>query len=63
MIFCLTARNLFQLQEKTPHTEMFGEEGDISNLCQFDWYEWMYFWDGSENTHFPSYDLGYASAL
>ena len=20
-----------------------GEMGDISNLCQFDWYEWIYF--------------------
>ena len=22
---------------------MTGEEGDISNLCQFDWYQWCYF--------------------
>ena len=20
-----------------------GEKGDISNLCQFDWYQWCYF--------------------
>ena len=58
MIFCLTARNLFQLQGKTPHTATFGEEGDISNLCQFDWYEWVYFWDGSANYPFPKLSLG-----
>ena len=26
-----------------PHTLVTGEEGDISNLCQFSWYEWVYF--------------------
>ena len=26
-----------------PHTLVMGEEGDISNLCQFSWYEWVYF--------------------
>lgn len=26
-----------------PATSTFGTEGDISNICQFDWYEWCYF--------------------
>ena len=39
MIFCLTARNLFKIQGKTPHTATFGEEGNISNSFRFDWYE------------------------
>jgi hypothetical protein len=39
----LTARNLFSLHGNTPHQDMTGEEGDISNLCQYGWYEWCYF--------------------
>jgi hypothetical protein len=42
IIFCLTARNLFQLQGTKPYSATFGEEGDISNLCRFDWYDWVY---------------------
>ena len=37
---------------------MFGEEGDISNLCRFDWYEWVYFWDGSAKYPLPKLYLG-----
>ena len=39
----LTANNLFQLQGQNPHMATLGEMGDISNLCQFGWYEWVYF--------------------
>jgi hypothetical protein len=39
----LTARNLFSLHGNTPHQDMTGKEGDISNLCQYGWYEWCYF--------------------
>ena len=58
MIFCLTARNLLQFQGKNPHKATFGEEGYISNLCRFDWYEWMYLWDGSAKYPFPKLSLG-----
>ena len=58
MIFYLTARNLFQTQGKTPHTVTFGEKGYISNLYRFDWYEWVYFWDGSEKYPFTKVSLG-----
>ena len=27
---------------------MTGEEGDISNLCQFEWYEWCYYREQKE---------------
>ena len=30
---------------------MTGEEGEISNLCQFDWYQWCYFRE--QNSNFP----------
>ena len=26
-----------------PHTATTGEEGDISNLCQYKWYDWCYY--------------------
>eukprot|EP00956_Cyclotella_meneghiniana_P034439 scaffold104886_cov86-Cyclotella_meneghiniana.AAC.1 len=42
-IFNLTAKNLFQLEGQNPHLATFGEMGDISNLCNFKWYEWVYF--------------------
>ena len=41
----LTARNAFKLHGSTPHTVTTGDEGDISNLCQYGWYEWCYFRD------------------
>ena len=39
----MTAKNMFQLQGQTPHFATFGEQGDISNICQFGWYGWVYF--------------------
>ena len=49
----LTAKSLFQLEGQTPHFSVTGEHGDISNLCQYAWYEWVYFRDGSSNFPFP----------
>ena len=42
-ILSLTVRDLFQITGSNSYTENFGEEGDISNLCQFAWYEWLFF--------------------
>ena len=39
----MTAKNLFQLHRTTPYTSLTSEEGDISNLCQFGWYQWCYY--------------------
>ena len=39
----LTARDMFSLHGSNPHTSLTGDEGDISNLCRFDWYEWCYY--------------------
>ena len=41
----LTAKSNFKLHGSTPYTITTGEEGDISSLCQFGWYEWCYFRD------------------
>ena len=55
-IMSLTARDLFRLQGINPHTATFGEEGDISHLCQFAWYEWVYLYDDSSDALFPIYE-------
>ena len=52
-IIYLTERDIFQLQGNNPNTATFGEEGDISHLCQFAWYEWVYFYDNSSAARFP----------
>jgi hypothetical protein len=39
----LTAKDLFTLHGTNAHTALFGEDGDISNLCQYKWYDWCYF--------------------
>jgi len=44
----LTAKDLFQLHGSNAYTSLTGEEGDISNLCQFKWYEWCYFRDDTK---------------
>ena len=41
----LIPRPLFQNNGLTPHSATFGSQGDISNLCNFGWYEWVYYRD------------------
>ena len=51
-VFNLTAKNLFQFQGRTLHMAMFGTQGNIYNIYQFKWYEWVFFRDVS--AQFPS---------
>ena len=44
-IYNLTSCDHIKIRGSNPHTETFGEQGDISNLCQFRWYNWCYFRD------------------
>ena len=39
----LTAKDNFKLHGTTLHTATMAEEGDISSLCQFGWYELCYY--------------------
>jgi hypothetical protein len=55
----LTAKNLFQLDGQTPHFSVTGQEGGISNLCQFKWYEWVYYREGSASFPMPREILGH----
>ena len=41
----MTAKDRFNLHGQNPHTLVTGDTADISNLCQFAWYEWVYFRD------------------
>ena len=39
----LMVKGNFNLHGMTPHTATLAEEGNISSLCQFGWYEWCYY--------------------
>ena len=54
----LTARNLFQLEGRNAHFSITGEDGDISNLCQFSWYEWCYYREHTAGFPLPREILG-----
>jgi hypothetical protein len=54
----LTAKDLFTLHGSNPYTSLTGEEGDISNLCQYKWYDWCYFREQKEKFPFNREILG-----
>ena len=39
----LFPRPPLQNQNITPHESTFGEKGDMSNKCNFGWYQWVYY--------------------
>ena len=45
MIRSHTASNVFSLQGEVPETMVSGETTDISQFCEFGWYEWVKFRD------------------
>ena len=49
LIHNLTPRDLFQLDKVSPYERQYGVQGDISNLCSFDWYDWCYYREVSTN--------------
>ena len=54
----MAAKDLFQVRSQTPYFATFGEEGDISNICQLRWYEWVYFREATAKFPFPDNVLG-----
>ena len=42
-IYNLTSSDHLKIRGSNLHTETFGEQSNISNLCQFQWYNWCYF--------------------
>ena len=55
----MTAKDTFNLHGSNPHTVLTGDEGDISSLCQFGWYEWCYYRDHTEKFPFNKEVLGW----
>ena len=53
-----TARNLYQLGPMTPYQTIYQREPDISNLCQFGFYDWCYYREETAKFPFPSQVLG-----
>ena len=49
---------MFQLHGYTPHTALTSEEGDISNICQFKWYDWCYYRDNKAKFPFNKQLIG-----
>jgi len=45
MIHKVTPRNLFQNDGLSPFSATFCVPDDISNICNFGWYEWVYYHD------------------
>jgi hypothetical protein len=54
----LTAKDTFKLRGSNAHSDVTGEEGDISNLCQYKWYDWCYFRDQKNKFPFNREVLG-----
>ena len=54
----LLAKDLFQLHGENAHSTVTGEEGDISNLCEFNWYDWCYFREKTSKFPFNQELLG-----
>ena len=54
----LTAKDSFKLHGLNAHTALIGEDGDISNLCQYEWYDWCYFREQKQKFPFNREVLG-----
>jgi hypothetical protein len=46
-----TAHDITTLEGQTPETLMGGETADISELCEYDWFQWLY--DRDTKSSFP----------
>jgi hypothetical protein len=54
---CL-ARETYQLHNQTPHFKATGQITDISAICEFQWYEWVYFRDHASSFPYAKERLG-----
>ena len=48
LIFSHTALDIYGLEGQVPETCMSGQTGDISNLCEFEWLQWVMFFQPKE---------------
>ena len=54
------AKDSINLDGGNPHTITTGETADISNLCRFGFYEWVYYWDNTDGFPMQNQKLGRA---
>lgn len=47
MIINLTAKNDFKLRGSNPYFATYGQEGDISNICHFGFFDWCFYRDNT----------------
>ena len=40
-----TSHNIYELMGEVPETRMTGQTADISNICEYEWYDWVMFHD------------------
>ena len=52
LIHNVVSKSLFQLNGSNPMSVTLGIGPDISNICQFDWYDWCYY-RHETNSQFP----------
>ena len=57
-IMNVTAKERFNLKDTNAHTQLTSEEADISNLCQYSWYEWCYYMEHTIRFPFNQEVLG-----
>ena len=52
------ANNVFEPKGEVPRTVMKGETANITHLCEFGWYDWVYFRDNAVTYHNDKWVLG-----
>ena len=52
------AREIYQLQGQTPSFKATGQITDISSICEFGWYDWIYYRDHEASFPRPKERLG-----
>jgi len=57
-IMNLVAKKRFNLEGTNAYTQLMSEEADISNICQYKWYEWCYYREGTNKFPFTQEVLG-----
>ena len=45
----VTSRDAFKLQGLTPRANLIVDQSDISNSCQFGWFEWICYRDNKKH--------------
>ena len=57
-IMNLVAKKRFNLEGINAYTQLMSEEADISNICQYSWYEWCYYREHTNRYPFSQEVLG-----